>query len=40
MLASVPVSIAHTETDDEIRIISFRKATKHEAQLYFRHVED
>ena len=40
LLAGVPVSIAHTETDDEIRIISFRKATSREAQLYFRQVQD
>ena len=40
ILASVPVSIAHTETKDEIRIISFRKATKREAKLYFRQIED
>ena len=27
LLKGIPVSIAHTETDDEIRVISFRKAT-------------
>jgi uncharacterized DUF497 family protein len=35
LLAGVPVSIAHTETKDEIKIISFRKATKREAELFF-----
>jgi hypothetical protein len=40
LLAGIPVSIAHTESEHEIRIISFRKATKHEAQLYFREVQD
>ena len=40
LLAGVTVSIVHTETDDEIRIISFRKATKHEANLYFSQVQD
>ncbi len=40
LLAGVPVSIAHTETDDEIRIISFRKATRREAQLYLGEVKD
>ena len=40
LLAGVPVSIVRTETDDEIRIISFRKATKHEANLYFSQVQD
>jgi uncharacterized protein len=40
LLAGVPVSIVHTETDDEIRIISFRKATKREAKIYFSRIED
>ena len=30
VLRGLPVSIVHTETDNEIRIISFRKATKRE----------
>jgi len=30
-LRGLCVSIVHTETEDEIRIISFRKATKREA---------
>ncbi|WP_284620760.1 BrnT family toxin [Aquabacterium humicola] len=40
LLAGVPVSIAHTETEDEIRIISFRKATPREARQYFNEVQD
>lgn len=40
LLAGVPVSIAHTETEHEIHIISFRKATKREAQRYFEEVQD
>ena len=40
LLAGVPVSIAHTETDDEIRIISFRKATEREARRFFSEVQD
>ena len=40
LLAGVPVSIVHTEIEDEIRIISFRKATKHEANLYYQQVQD
>jgi uncharacterized DUF497 family protein len=28
------------ESEDEIRVISFRKATKHEAEIYFREVEN
>ncbi len=31
------VIIVHTETIDEIRIISMRKATKHEQQLYYQN---
>ena len=40
LLAGVPVSIAHTESDDEIRIISFRKATGREARRFFSEVQD
>jgi uncharacterized DUF497 family protein len=40
LLAGVPVSIVHTETEDEIRVISFRKATKREANLYSQQVQD
>jgi uncharacterized protein len=40
LLAGVPVSIAHTESDDEIRIISFRKATGREARRFFDEVQD
>jgi len=40
LLAGVPVSIAHTEADDEIRVISFRKATAREARLFFHQVQD
>ena len=40
LLAGVPVSVAHTETDDEIRIISFRKATGREARRFFNEVQD
>jgi uncharacterized DUF497 family protein len=29
------VAIAHTETEDEIRVISMRKAKRHERELYF-----
>jgi uncharacterized DUF497 family protein len=39
LLAGVPVSIAHTENDHEIRIISFRKATHREAQIYFSEIQ-
>lgn len=40
LLAGVPVSVAHTEADDEIRVISFRKATAREARLFFDQVQD
>jgi hypothetical protein len=40
LLAGVPVSLVHTETDHEIRVISFRKATTREAQIYFSQVQN
>jgi len=33
-LAGVTVSIVHTENEHEIRIISFRKASKRESQIF------
>ena len=35
LLAGNTVSVVHTEYEHEIRIISFRKATKRESQIYF-----
>ena len=40
LLAGIPVSIVHTESEHEIRIISFRKATQREAQIYFNQIQD
>jgi len=40
LLAGVPVSIVHTETDHEIRVISFRKATNREAKIYFNEIQN
>ena len=40
LLAGVPVSIAHTESGHEIRIISFRKATKRETNIYFSEIQN
>jgi uncharacterized protein len=40
LLAGVPVSIAHTETDHEIRIISFRKASNRETKIYSTEVKN
>ncbi len=40
LLAGIPVSVVHTESDNEVRIISFRKTTKREAQIYFDEVKN
>lgn len=40
LLAGVPVSVVHTESEYETRIISFRKATKREAQIYFHAIQN
>jgi len=40
LLEDQVVSVAHTERDDEVRIISIRKATRDEAQFYFSHFAD
>ena len=40
LLAGIPVSIVHTETEHEIRIISFRQATRRETQLFFNAIKD
>jgi uncharacterized DUF497 family protein len=37
LLAVIVVLIVHVESDDEIRIISMRKATSDESDLYYRH---
>lgn len=39
-LGGVVVSIVHTETEDEIRIISFRKATTNEEVILFESLEN
>ena len=38
LLEDQVVSVAHTESRDEFRIISIRKATKHEARYYFSQI--
>jgi uncharacterized protein len=38
LLEDQVVSVVHTEHRDEIRIISIRKATKHEARFYFSQI--
>ena len=40
LLAGVPVSLVHTESEHEIRVISFRKATGREAQIYFSEIQN
>ena len=37
-LQGIPVSIVHTETDELIRVISFRKATKKEYAILFENL--
>jgi uncharacterized DUF497 family protein len=39
LLAGIPVSIVHTESDHEIRIISFRKATGRETSIFFNEIQ-
>ncbi|MEX0735650.1 MAG: BrnT family toxin [Steroidobacteraceae bacterium] len=38
LLEDQVVSVAHSEQGGEIRIISIRKATKHEARFYFSQI--
>ena len=38
MLRGEVVAIATTETDEEIRIISMRRAERHEEEIYYRNV--
>jgi uncharacterized protein len=40
LLAGIPVSVVHTESENEIRIISFRKATRREAQIYLEQIQN
>ena len=36
----IVLAVAHTESDDEIRLISARKATKDEEEGYFKQIRD
>jgi uncharacterized DUF497 family protein len=38
ILGEFVVSIVHTESPRVIRIISFRKATKHEQAIFFKYI--
>jgi len=39
LLGNAVVVIAHTESDEEIRIISMRKAERHERKNYFASIQ-
>lgn len=38
LLEGIPVSIVHTETKDRIHVISFRKATKYETEIFLKNL--
>ncbi len=40
ILDHVVVVVSHTEDDDQIRVISFRKAEKHEEEIYYTHIRN
>jgi uncharacterized DUF497 family protein len=40
LLEDQVVSVAHTDRGEDIRIISIRQATKHEARFYFSQIVD
>lgn len=40
LLRATVVVIAHAEKDDEIRVISMRKATRYEQKIYFEEFTD
>ena len=40
LLAGIPVSVVHTESEHEIRIISFRKATRGETAIFFNEIQN
>ena len=40
LLAGIPVSIVHTESEHEIRIISFRKASRGETSILFNEIQN
>jgi len=35
-----PVAIVHTETNEVIRVISFRKASRNEEEFYFKEIRN
>lgn len=40
LLKNEVVAISHTETDGGVRLISVRRATKYEAEIYFQEVKN
>ncbi|HKO99465.1 MAG TPA: BrnT family toxin [Pyrinomonadaceae bacterium] len=40
LLNGVVVAIAHLETADVIRILSVRKASRHEEEIYFKEIAE
>ena len=40
LLHAMPVSIVHTETEIEIHVVSFRKATRRETKLLYENIEN
>jgi len=40
LLAGIAVSIVHTEMSSQIHVISFRKATRNEETILFKHLQD
>jgi uncharacterized protein len=40
LLEDQVISVTHTESGEDIRIISIRKATKYEARYYFSQIVD
>ncbi|MDM8517689.1 BrnT family toxin [Desulfobacterales bacterium HSG16] len=40
ILEGIVIAVVHTESKDSIRIISVRKATKHEQKTYFSQIPD
>lgn len=40
MLNGTVVAVAHTETDEVTRVISFRKASKNEEEIYYAEITD
>ena len=40
LLAGLTVLVVHTENEYEIRVISFRKASKRESQIYYDEIKN